>query len=58
MSWEPHQDPLDFGGVRIARDRDVEIGRLSPNALIYQTPAGAQIGQSYDAISVRSQFAF
>jgi len=47
-----------LGGVRIARDRYVEIGRLSPNAGIYQTPAGAQIGQSYDAISVCSQFAF
>ena len=36
----------------------VNIGRLSPNALLYQTPTGAQIGQSYDAIALRSQFAF
>jgi phosphate-selective porin OprO/OprP len=36
----------------------VEIGRLSPNALVYQTPAGAQIGQTYDAVAVRSQFSF
>jgi phosphate-selective porin OprO/OprP len=36
----------------------VHIGRFSPNAVVYQTPVGAQIGQSYDAIAVRSQFAF
>ena len=36
----------------------VELSRLSPNALIYQTPTGAAIGQTYDAIAVRSQFAF
>ena len=47
-----------MGGVRKARDRYVEIGRLSPSAGICQKPAGAQIGQSCDAISVRSQFAF
>jgi phosphate-selective porin OprO/OprP len=36
----------------------VHIGRLSPNATLYQTPVGASIGQSYDAVGVRSQFAF
>ena len=36
----------------------VRIYRLSPNAALYQTPAGAQIGQSYDALAVRSQFSF
>ena len=47
-----------MGGVRIARDRYAEIGRLSPNAGIYQMRSGARIGESYDAISVCSQFAF
>jgi phosphate-selective porin OprO/OprP len=36
----------------------VHISRLSPNASVYQTPIGAQIGQTYDAVAVRSQFAF
>ena len=36
----------------------VRIDRLSPSAATFATPAGAQIGQHYDAISLRSQFAF
>ena len=36
----------------------VDVSRLSPNAVVYQTPTGAQIGQTYDAIALRSQFAF
>ncbi|HEX7761427.1 MAG TPA: porin [Caulobacteraceae bacterium] len=36
----------------------VRIDRLSPNAATFQTPTGAQIGQSYDTVAVRSQFAF
>jgi phosphate-selective porin OprO/OprP len=36
----------------------VRIERLSPNAVTFQTPTGAHIGQSYDVLSVRSQFAF
>jgi phosphate-selective porin OprO/OprP len=36
----------------------VELSRLSPNALVYQTPTGAPIGQTYDAVAVRSQFSF
>ena len=36
----------------------VDISRLSPNAATYSTPVGAQIGQKYTAIAVRSQFAF
>ena len=36
----------------------VQILRLSPNAGFYQTPTGAQIGQSYSAVALRSQFAF
>lgn len=36
----------------------VKIDRLSPNATNYQTPTGAQIGQSYGVLSGRAQFAF
>jgi phosphate-selective porin OprO/OprP len=36
----------------------VKIDRLSPNATLYQTGTGAQIGQSYNVLSGRAQFAF
>ena len=36
----------------------VDLSRLSPNATLYQTSAGAQIGQHYDVLSGRAQFAF
>jgi phosphate-selective porin OprO/OprP len=36
----------------------VHIIRLSPNAAVYSTPTGAQIGQTYDALALRSQFSF
>ena len=36
----------------------VTIDRLSPNATTYQTPVGAEVGQSYSAGSVRFQLAF
>ncbi len=36
----------------------VKIDRLSPNAATFQTPAGAQIGQSYTVVAVRTQAAF
>lgn len=36
----------------------VKIDRLSPNAVTYVTPIGAQVGQSYDTIAARSQIAF
>ena len=36
----------------------VRIDRLSPSATAYATPTGAQIGQSYDAVALRSQIAF
>ena len=36
----------------------VKLDRLSPDAVLYQTAVGAQIGQTYDVVSVRSQFAF
>ncbi len=45
--------------VRFMLDyQHVRLDRLSPNAVAYQTPLGAVIGQSYDVVSVRSQFAF
>ena len=45
--------------VRFMLDYEhVKIDRLSPNATLFQTPVGAQIGQSYNAIALRSQFAF
>jgi phosphate-selective porin OprO/OprP len=36
----------------------VKIDRLSPSAATFATPAGAQVGQTYNVLSVRSQFAF
>ena len=38
--------------------QDVRIERLSPSAATFQTPAGAQVGQHYHVVMVRSQFAF
>jgi len=53
LNWWPN--PL----VRFMLDYEhVRIDRLSPNAALYQTPTGAQIGQTYDTVAVRSQFAF
>jgi phosphate-selective porin OprO/OprP len=53
LNWYPNtvvRFMLDYQHVR--------IDRLSPNAALFQTPTGAQIGQTYDVISLRSQFAF
>lgn len=53
LNWYPNQVfhvMLDFDHV--------EIDRLSPNAAIYLTPVGAQIGQSYNVFAVRTQAAF
>jgi len=36
----------------------VRIDRLSPSAATFQTPAGAQVGQSYHTLALRSQLAF
>lgn len=45
--------------VRFMLDyQDVQVRRLSPSAVLFQTPAGAQIGQRYHAVMLRSQFAF
>ena len=44
---------------RVMFDVDqVHIDRLSPNAAAYATPVGAQIGQSFTAVAVRTQAAF
>jgi len=53
LNWFPNpvvKFMLDYEHVRIIR--------LSPSAALYQTPTGAPIGQAYDAIAMRSQFAF
>jgi phosphate-selective porin OprO/OprP len=53
INWYP--TPI----VRFMLDyQHVRIDRLSPSAAAYATPAGAQIGQSYDAVALRSQLAF
>ncbi len=36
----------------------VKVDRLSPSATTFLTPTGAQVGQTYNAVSIRSQFAF
>jgi phosphate-selective porin OprO/OprP len=53
LNWYPNQ----VFHVMFDVDR-VNIDRLSPNAAIYATPTGAQIGQSFTAIAVRTQAAF
>jgi len=53
MNWYPNQVfhfMLDFDHV--------DIERLSPNGANFSTPDGAQIGQSYNVIALRSQAAF
>ena len=53
LNWYPNsviKFMLDYEHVRLSR--------LSPSAAIFQTPVGAQIGQTYDAVAVRSQFSF
>ena len=53
LNWYPNQV------FRVMFDVDhVQIDRLSPNATLYQTPTGAQIGQDYTVIAVRTQAAF
>jgi len=53
LNWYP--TPV----VRFMLDyQHVRIDRLSPNAAAYATPTGAQIGQSYNALALRSQLAF
>jgi phosphate-selective porin OprO/OprP len=53
LNWYPNSV------VRFMADyAHVDVSRLSPNAANYQTPVGAQIGQHYDVVSGRAQFAF
>jgi phosphate-selective porin OprO/OprP len=53
LNWYP--TPI----VRFMLDyQHVHIDRLSPSASAYATPTGAQIGQSYNAVALRSQVAF
>jgi phosphate-selective porin OprO/OprP len=53
LNWYPN------GITRFMLDyANVKIDRLSPNAANFQTPAGAQIGQTYNVVSGRAQFAF
>ena len=53
LNWYPN----NF--VRFMLDyQDVTIRRLSPSAATFSTPTGAQIGQHYHVVALRSQFAF
>jgi phosphate-selective porin OprO/OprP len=53
LNWYPNTF------TRILLDyQDVRIDRLSSSAATFATPAGAQIGQHYHAVSLRTQFAF
>ncbi len=53
LNWYPNQV------FRVMLDVDhVRIERLSPNAALFQTPTGAQIGQDYTVVAVRTQAAF
>jgi phosphate-selective porin OprO/OprP len=53
LNWYPNtitRFMLDYANVK--------IDRLSPNAASFQTPTGAQIGQNYNVLAGRAQFAF
>ncbi|HEY3799918.1 MAG TPA: porin [Caulobacteraceae bacterium] len=53
LNWYP------VSAVKFGFDIDrVMLERLSPNATNFQTPTGAEIGQAYTALAVRSQVAF
>jgi phosphate-selective porin OprO/OprP len=53
MNW--YMNPI----IRFVLEyQDVKVERLSPNAATFVTPAGAQIGQHYHAVALRSQMAF
>jgi phosphate-selective porin OprO/OprP len=53
LNWFPNSV------VRFMLDyQNVRIERLSPSATTFLTPTGAEIGQRYHVISLRSQFAF
>jgi phosphate-selective porin OprO/OprP len=53
LNWYPNQTfhfMLDFDHV--------DVSRLSPNGANFGTPDGAQIGQSYNVVALRSQVGF
>ncbi|THD61181.1 MAG: porin [Phenylobacterium sp.] len=53
LNWYPNSF------VRFMLDyQDVTIHRLSPSATTFSTPVGAEIGQHYHVVALRSQFAF
>jgi phosphate-selective porin OprO/OprP len=53
LNWYPN--PY----IRLALEgQHVDLDRLSPDAGTYLTPIGAQIGQSYNAVALRSQVGF
>jgi phosphate-selective porin OprO/OprP len=53
LNWYPNTF------VRFLLDyQDVRIRRLSPSATAFMTPVGAQVGQHYHVVSLRSQFSF
>ena len=53
LNWYPNSV------VRFMLDlQHVHVDRLSPSATAYSTPTGVQIGQSYNALALRSQLAF
>jgi len=53
LNWYPNSV------IRFMVDyQHVKISRLSPNAGTFQTPVGAEIGQHYNSIALRSQLAF
>jgi phosphate-selective porin OprO/OprP len=53
LNWYPNQV------FRFMLDFDhVQIDRLSPSATNFNTPTGAQIGQTYNVVALRTQAAF
>ena len=53
LNW--YLDPI----IRVMFEyQHVAIDRLSPNATMYLTPVGAFVGQNYDDVAARFQFAF
>jgi phosphate-selective porin OprO/OprP len=45
--------------VRVALEgQHVDLDRLSPSATVYLTPIGAQIGQHWNTVALRTQFGF
>jgi phosphate-selective porin OprO/OprP len=66
LNWYPNsvvRFMLDYQFVRINRlspctNSGSGVNNTCTGTVLWQTPVGAQIGQSYSAVAVRSQFAF